>query len=72
MTLYHGSDVIVEYPRLLERQRTLDFGPGFYTTINKEQAVSFEENAGSPWQRAGLCQRLHLANFGYNRSISPS
>jgi len=41
MILYHGSDVIVERPRLLQQQRTLDFGPGFYTTTNEEQAVSF-------------------------------
>jgi len=43
MILYHGSDVIVERPRLLEQQRTLDFGPGFYTTTNKEQAISFAQ-----------------------------
>jgi len=41
MILYHGSDVIVERPRLLKQQRTLDFGPGFYTTTNEEQAISF-------------------------------
>jgi len=41
MILYHGSDVIVERPRLLQQQRTLDFGPGFYTTTNEEQAISF-------------------------------
>jgi len=41
MTLFHGSDVIVERPRLLHQQRTLDFGPGFYTTTNEEQAISF-------------------------------
>ena len=41
MILFHGSDVIVERPRLLKQQRTLDFGPGFYTTTNEEQAISF-------------------------------
>ncbi len=41
MIVYHGSDVIVEKPVLLKPNRTLDFGPGFYTTTNKEQAVSF-------------------------------
>lgn len=41
MILYHGSDVIVEKPRLIRQTRTLDFGAGFYTTTNKEQAVSF-------------------------------
>lgn len=41
MILYHGSDVIVENPRLIEQTRTLDFEAGFYTTTNKEQAISF-------------------------------
>jgi len=39
--LYHGSDVIVERPILLKPKRTLDFGPGFYTTTNKVQAINF-------------------------------
>lgn len=41
MILYHGSNMIVERPRLVSQSRTLDFGPGFYTTTNKEQAISF-------------------------------
>lgn len=41
MILYHGSEVIVDKPKLIGRKRTLDFGSGFYTTTNKEQAISF-------------------------------
>lgn len=41
MVLYHGSNVIVEHPRLVRQNRTLDFGYGFYTTTNLSQAVSF-------------------------------
>ena len=41
MTLYHGSDQIIKLPELRPSIRTLDFGPGFYTTTNKEQAVNF-------------------------------
>ena len=41
MTLYHGSDQIIKIPELRLSIRTLDFGPGFYTTTNKEQAVNF-------------------------------
>ena len=41
MTLYHGSDQIIKIPKLRPSIRTLDFGPGFYTTTNKEQAVNF-------------------------------
>jgi hypothetical protein len=41
MTLYHGSDQIIQIPELRSTIRTLDFGPGFYTTTNKKQAESF-------------------------------
>lgn len=36
MILYHGSNVVVEQPKLIEQNRFLDFGYGFYTTTNKE------------------------------------
>ena len=38
MILYHGSINTVEIPKLLDNQRLLDFGSGFYTTTNREQA----------------------------------
>lgn len=41
MILYHGSNVSVEHPALVEQNRFLDFGPGFYTTTNMEQARNF-------------------------------
>lgn len=39
MKLYHGSNIIVERPKLLKGQRTLDFGYGFYLTSSIEQAT---------------------------------
>jgi hypothetical protein len=39
MIIYHGSTVIVKQPIILQRERMVDFGPGFYTTSNKEQAL---------------------------------
>jgi uncharacterized protein DUF3990 len=39
MIIYHGSDVIVEKPRILHSNRMLDFGSGFYTTTNQKQAT---------------------------------
>lgn len=41
MIVYHGSNVIVDKPRLVQQTRTLDFGHGFYTTTNQEQALNF-------------------------------
>lgn len=43
MILYHGSNVTVEKPRLIKQNRYLDFGFGFYTTTNCDQAVSFAQ-----------------------------
>jgi hypothetical protein len=41
IVLYHGSNVAVDSPRIIQSQRTLDFGEGFYTTTNKQQAEIF-------------------------------
>ena len=43
MILYHGSNVIVDQPKLIRNNRYLDFGFGFYTTTNREQAVNFAQ-----------------------------
>ncbi len=41
MVLYHGSNAVVKTPRLIEQNKYLDFGNGFYTTKSKEQAKNF-------------------------------
>ncbi|MBQ9069887.1 MAG: DUF3990 domain-containing protein [Clostridia bacterium] len=41
MTVYHGSDTIVDIPRILESKRPLDFGGGFYVTTSEAQAKSW-------------------------------
>ena len=41
MILYHGSNMVVDYPKLINQNRYLDFGFGFYTTTNRDQAVNF-------------------------------
>ena len=38
MILYHGSLEVVEHPQILEANRPLDFGTGFYTTTSLQQA----------------------------------
>ena len=43
MILYHGSNVTVDYPKLIRQNRYLDFGFGFYTTTNRDQAVNFAQ-----------------------------
>ena len=41
MICYHGSDTIVDIPRILEAKRPLDFGGGFYVTTSEKQARSW-------------------------------
>ncbi|MDR0330855.1 MAG: DUF3990 domain-containing protein [Chitinispirillales bacterium] len=43
MLLYHGSNLAVGEPRLIEPSRGLDFGAGFYLTTSEGQAVRFSE-----------------------------
>ena len=50
MILYHGSVVAVEKPRLIQQNRYLDFGFGFYTASNREQTEQFAKKTA---QRRG-------------------
>ena len=43
MTLYHGSDAIIEKPEIRLSGRTLDYGSGFYTTTSFNQAKQWTE-----------------------------
>lgn len=43
MIVYHGSNVVVSSPKLIQQNRFLDFGFGFYTTTNKAQAIAFAD-----------------------------
>lgn len=39
MNVFHGSLVVVKKPEIRLSERYLDFGNGFYTTMNEEQAI---------------------------------
>ena len=43
MKVYHGSLVVVVYPKILTPSRTLDYGKGFYTTTSAKQAEEWVE-----------------------------
>jgi len=55
MICFHGSDVIVDNPRILDAKRPLDFGGGFYTTTSEKQAkkwaikVSYRNNTNQKY-----------------------
>lgn len=38
MKLYHGSLEVVEHPMILQPNRRLDYGNGFYTTTSERQS----------------------------------
>ncbi|MDR2585466.1 MAG: DUF3990 domain-containing protein [Prevotellaceae bacterium] len=41
MKVFHGSNIVIERPMIVNRFKTLDFGAGFYTTENEHQAREF-------------------------------
>jgi hypothetical protein len=59
MFVYHGSNLIVEKPRLVHQNRTLDFGYGFYTTTNKEQALSFADKVTKRREEGNPCVSVY-------------
>jgi len=60
MQLYHGSSVVVEQPKMFDKYRPMDFGAGFYTTLDKEQAQRF---ARSVYKRDLLKGKLDIGKF---------
>ena len=71
MILYHGSNVIVEQPKLIRQNRYLDFGFGFYTTTNRDQAVNFAQKVtdrrktGAATLNAVCCALRALMQHGW-------
>ncbi|MBR2255288.1 MAG: DUF3990 domain-containing protein [Candidatus Methanomethylophilaceae archaeon] len=43
MRLYHGSDQIIDVPKIIKPNRKTDFGSGFYTTWSEKQAESWSK-----------------------------
>lgn len=62
MILYHGSNVIVDQPKLIRQNRYLDFGFGFYTTTNREQAVNFAQKVTDRRKRGEATLNIYSVN----------
>ena len=58
MILYHGSNVVVSKPKLIQQNRFLDFGFGFYTTTNKKQAIGFADKVYKRRTELSIFMRL--------------
>lgn len=54
MQLYHASNITVAEPIIINRFTTLDFGAGFYTTTNYEQAKDFAKKVFIRRGRKGI------------------
>ncbi len=55
MKLYHGSLEVVKHPIILQPNRKLDYGEGFYTTTSEEQAKD--------WVKRRMLEKQF--NYGY-------
>jgi hypothetical protein len=66
MILYHGSDCIVDEPKILENDRFLDFGVGFYTTKNKEQAMRWADKVSV--RRKSNNQFISIYDFDFDKA----
>lgn len=70
MIIYHGSNVIVEQPKILQSERMLDFGIGFYTTSNREQAVKWAARVAE--RREPKVQILSVYEFNLKTTLDLS
>ncbi len=48
MTVYHGSYIKIEKPKVIKGKNTKDFGTGFYCTIIREQAERWAKRYDTP------------------------
>ena len=76
MILYHGSNMTVENPKLIDQNRYLDFGCGFYTTTNKNQADNFAQKVvvrrgGVPTVNVYELNETALAGLNVKRFFAP-
>lgn len=60
MLLYHCSGKENGKPRIIGSSRTLDFGPGFYTTPYLDRAVQFSRKVALRTGGAPVVHRYHL------------
>lgn len=71
MIIYHGSTVIVEEPRILQSKRFMDFGTGFYTTSNREQARRWASKVSTRLKVAqGYISRYEFDSEAAKRELS--
>ncbi len=68
MILYHGSNTVVDEPKLVPQNRYLDFGFGFYTTTNRAQAIGFAEKVSR--RRGEGCKTVSVYEIDEQKAFS--
>ena len=66
MIVYHGSNVIVQEPKIIPPNRLLDFGNGFYTTSSHEQACRWARRVNS--RQKTECQIINVYELHISRA----
>jgi hypothetical protein len=77
MIVFHGTNVVIEQPVIINRFKTLDFGEGFYTTENeilyeagqldKEGALK-RLNIKKLYNQVAFCSKLVINNLNFLKS----
>ncbi|MDR1505832.1 MAG: DUF3990 domain-containing protein [Treponema sp.] len=68
MKIYHGSYIQVLAPEIRGSNRLLDYGNGFYTTTDSNQAVRFTEK----FLRSGKSRIISVYEFDYDCAVKGS
>lgn len=66
MTVFHGGYTVIEKPEIQRSRNTKDFGPGFYCTVIREQAVRWAKRYETPVvsvYTVQMDQRLDILEF---------
>ena len=66
MICYHGSDTVVDTPKVLEAKRPLDFGGGFYVTTSDKQAKSWAKKVSYRNNSNHMC--VNRYEFDYEKA----
>ncbi len=71
MLLYHGSNIQVSNPQIIESDRRLDFGKGFYLTSSYEQAKHWADltvkRRGNGKRTSLYSSILRQRSFSFNK-----
>ena len=63
MICYHGSDTVVDQPKILEPKRSLDFGGGFYVTTSEAQAKGWAKKVAYRNGTGRMCVNRYEFDF---------